>query len=322
MSAVLVLAETTSAGVRTSALELLTAARRLGEPVALVMGEPTDDVVTALAEHGATAVYAVPSPDARDHLSVPTAEAVVEVARLTAPVAVLLASNPLGKDVAARVAVRLDAGVVTDVVDVALDGDTVVVTQNIVSGRFVARSEVLRGPAVLTVRPNSVGAQPAPAAATPAVETVDVSFSEPALAAHVDETHPKEGSDRPALTEATVVVAGGRGVGSPEGFTLVEDLADALGGAVGASRAATDSGWAPHDLQIGQTGATVAPDLYLAAGISGSIQHRAGMQSSRTIVAVNKDPDAPIFSIADLGVVGDLHSVLPALTTAVRERRR
>ncbi len=322
MSAVLVLAETTSAGVRTSALELLTAARRLGEPVALVMGEPTDDVVTALAGYGATAVYAVPSPDARDHLSVPTAEAVVEVARRTAPVAVLVASDPLGKDVAARVAVRLDAGIVTDVVDVALDGDAVVVTQDIVSGRFVARSEVLRGPAVVTVRPNSIGAQPAPAAAAPAVETVEVSFSGLALAAHVDETHPKEGSDRPALTEATVVVAGGRGVGSPDGFTLVEDLADALGGAVGASRAATDSGWAPHDLQIGQTGATVAPDLYLAAGISGSIQHRAGMQSSRTIVAVNKDPDAPIFSIADLGVVGDLHSVLPALTTAVRERRR
>jgi electron transfer flavoprotein alpha subunit len=320
MSSVLVLAETTGSGVRTTALELLTAARRLGEPTALVVGEPTDDAVAALAEYGATTVFALLAPDAREYLSVPTAEAVVEVARRTSPVAVLLGSGPLGKDVAARVAVRLDAGIVTDVVDVGLDGDAVVATQSIVSGRFVARTEVLRGPAVVTVRPNSIGAEPSPAT-DPAVETLDVSFSDQALTAHVDETSPTSGSGRPALTEATVVVAGGRGVG-PDGFTLVEDLADALGAAVGASRAATDSGWAPHDLQIGQTGATVAPDLYVAAGISGSIQHRAGMQSSKTIVAVNKDPDAPIFSIADLGVVGDLHSVLPPLTAAVRERRQ
>ncbi len=321
MSSVLVLAETTGSGVRTTALELLTAARRLGEPTAVVAGEPTDELVAALAEYGASAVYAVPAPEAREYLSVPTAEAVVEIARRTSPVAVLVGSGPLGKDVAARVAVRLDAGIVTDAVDVGLDGDAVVVTQSIVSGRFVARTEVLRGPAVVTVRPNSIGAEPAPGT-TPTVETLDVPFSDLARAAHVDETSPKAGTGRPELTEATVVVAGGRGVGSSDGFTVVEALADALGGAVGASRAATDSGWAPHELQIGQTGLTVAPNLYLAAGISGSIQHRAGMQSSNTIVAVNKDPDAPIFSIADLGVVGDLHSVLPALTDLVRERRQ
>jgi electron transfer flavoprotein alpha subunit len=320
MSAVLVLAETTSSGVRSSAFELLTVARRLGEPMAVVVGEATDAVVAALGEYGATTVYAVTAPEAREYLSVPTAEAVVEIARRVSPVAVLVGSGPLGKDVAARLAVRLDSGIVTDAVDVGLDGDSVVATQSIVSGRFLARSRVLRGPAVVTVRPNSIGAEPAPAP-TPGVEAVEVSFSDLAMTAHVDDTSPKAGTGRPELTEATVVVAGGRGVGSPEGFALVEGLADALDGAVGASRAATDSGWAPHDLQIGQTGTTVAPNLYLAAGISGSIQHRAGMQSSKTIVAVNKDPDAPIFSIADLGVVGDLHSVLPALTADVRERR-
>ena len=321
MSAVLVLAETTDSGVRKAALELLTAARRLGDPVALVVGEPTADVVTALGEYGAGTVYAVPAPEAREHLAVPTAEAVVEVARRTVATAVLVGSGPLGKDVAGRVAVRLDSGILTDAVDVSLDGDSVVATQSVGSGRFLVRSRVVRGPAVLTLRPNSIGAEPAPVG-TPAVERVEVAFTDLALAAHVDETSPRTGNGRPELTEATVVVAGGRGVGSAEGFTLVEDLADAMEGAVAASRAATDSGWAPHDLQIGQTGKTVAPDLYLAAGISGSIQHRAGMQSSKTIVAVNKDPDAPIFSIADLGVVGDLHTVLPALTALVRERRQ
>ena len=321
MSAVLVLAEATGSGVRKATFELLTAARRLGEPRAVVVGEAADDDVAALGEYGATTVYAVPAPEARQDLSVPTAEAVVEVARRVSPVAVLLGSGPLGKDVAGRVAVRLDSGIITDVVDVGLDGDAVVATQSIESGLFAARTKVLRGPAVLTVRPNSIGAEAA-STTTPTVETLDVSFSDVARAAHVDETSPKAGTGRPELTEATVVVAGGRGVGSSDGFTVVEALADALGGAVGASRAATDSGWAPHDLQIGQTGITVAPNLYLAAGISGSIQHRAGMQSSNTIVAVNKDPDAPIFSIADLGVVGDLHSVLPALTDLVRERRQ
>jgi electron transfer flavoprotein alpha subunit len=319
MSAVLVLAETSGSTVRKSTFELLTAARRIGEPGVVLIGDATDDVVAALAEYGATTVYAVPAPEAREYLSVPAAEAVVEVAGRVSPVAVLVGSGPLGKDVAARVAVRLDSGIVTDAVAVELDDNSVVATQNIVSGRYVARTKVLRGPAVITVRPNSIGAEPAPATAT--VVTVDVTFSDQAKGARLVETTPKAGSGRPELTEAAFVVAGGRGVGSADGFGIVEELADALGAAVGASRTATDSGWAPHDLQIGQTGKTVAPQLYLAAGISGAIQHRAGMQSSKTIVAVNKDPKAPIFAIADLGVVGDLHTVLPALTAAVRDRK-
>lgn len=319
MTGVLVLVETSTTGVRTSTFELLTAARRLGEPAAVLVGEATDEVVGALGRYGASTVYAVSAAGADEFLSVPRAEALVEVARRVSPLAVLVGSGPDGKDVAARVAVRLDAGIVTDAVGVALEDGGVVATQSIVGGRFVARSAVLRGPAVVTVRPNAFGAEEAPV--TPAVETVDLSLSEQARGARIVESTPKASSGRPELGEASVIVAGGRGVGSEDGFSVIEDLADALGAAVGASRSVTDSGWAPHDLQIGQTGKTVAPELYIAAGISGAIQHRAGMQSSRTIVAVNKDPDAPIFGIADLGVVGDLHTVLPALTALVRERR-
>ena len=319
MSEVLVLVETTGSTVRTPALELLTLARRLGEPSAVLFGSPDEAVVATLGEHGATTVYAVPAPEAEEFLSLPKAEAVVDLARRLSPVAVLLTSGPEGKDIAARVAVALEAGIITDAVDLEAGDGGVVATQSIVAGRFVATTRVERGPAVVTVRPNSV--EPSPAPATPTVETVSLSVTDAARAARVVARSPKESSGRPDLTDAAVVVAGGRGVGSAEGFATVESLADALGAAVGASRTVTDVGWAPHESQIGQTGKTIAPALYVAAGISGAIQHRAGMQSSKTIVAVNKDPKAPIFAIADFGVVGDLHTVLPALTEEIGRRR-
>jgi electron transfer flavoprotein alpha subunit len=170
---------------------------------------------------------------------------------------------------------------------------------------------------VVTVRPNSVVPEPAPV--EPAVETMAVG-SGPAPAPQVVARTPKSVTGRPELADAAIVVAGGRGVGSPEGFNLIERLADALGAAVGASRAATDLAWCPHEFQVGQTGATVSPQLYLASGISGAIQHRAGMQGSRTIVAINKDPQAPIFEISDFGVVGDLHTILPALIDEIGKR--
>jgi electron transfer flavoprotein alpha subunit len=319
MSAVLVLVETTGSTVRTPALELLTLARRLGEPSAVLFGSADDAVVAMLGEHGATTVYAVPDPEAEQFLSLPKAEVIVDLAHRLSPVAVLVTSTPEGKDIAARVAVALEAGIITDAVDVSAGDGGVVATQSIVSGRFTATTRVERGPAVITVRPNSV--EPAAAPTTPGVETVELSVSEAARSARVVASSPKESSGRPDLSDAAIVVAGGRGVGSAEGFAKVEALADALGGAVGASRTVTDVGWAPHESQIGQTGKTIAPALYVAAGISGAIQHRAGMQSSKTIVAVNKDPKAPIFAIADFGVVGDLHEVLPALTDEITRRR-
>ena len=319
MSEILVLAELTPNGVRKATLELLTLARRLGEPSAVVCGEATDEVVARLGEYGATTVYAVAAPEIEQFLSLPKAEVVVDLARRVSPAAVLVTSGPEGKDVAARVAVRLDSGLVTDAVDVVAEGGVVRTTQSVVAGSFHVTSEVVRGIPVITVMPNAVQAEAAPA--QPRLEHVDVAFSDRARGATVTSRTPKGSSARPDLADAAVIVAGGRGVGSEAGLAVVEALADALGGAVGVTRAVSDLHWAPHDLQIGQTGKTVAPNLYLAAGVSGAIQHRAGMQSSKTIVAVNKDPKAPIFAIADFGVVGDLHTVLPALVDEVGKRR-
>ncbi|MEI2779532.1 MAG: electron transfer flavoprotein subunit alpha/FixB family protein [Tetrasphaera sp.] len=319
MSTVLVLAELTPSGVRPATFELLTAARALGDPAAVVVGEAGDDVVAQLGNYGATTVYAVGGAAAEDYLSVPKAEALVQVAQQANPSAILITSGSEGKDIAARVAVRLDSGIVTDAVSVADEGGTIVAAQAIVAGTYHATSEVTRGPAVITMRPNATNAEQA--AATPSVENVDVAISDAAKGASITARNPKVSTGRPELTDAAVVVAGGRGVGSPEGMGVIEQLADTLGGAVGATRAVTDLGWAAHDIQVGQTGKTVAPSLYVAAGVSGAIQHRAGMQSSKTIVAVNKDANAPIFAISDFGVVGDLHQVLPALVDAIAAKR-
>lgn len=319
MSEVLVLAELTPSGVRKASLELLTIARRLGEPSAIVCGDATDDVVATLGEYGAATVYAVSAPEIEQFLSLPKAEAVVTIAQRVQPVAVLVTSGPEGKDVAARVAVRLDSGLITDAVDVAADGANITTTQAVVAGSFHVRSEIVRGTPVVTVMPNAVSAEAAPA--EPRVESVEVEFSDRAKGAAVTSRTPKGSSARPDLADASVIIAGGRGIGSEDGLDVIGQLADALGGAVGVTRAVSDLHWAPHDLQIGQTGKTVAPSLYVAAGVSGAIQHRAGMQSSKTIVAVNKDPKAPIFAIADFGVVGDLHTVLPALVDEVGKRR-
>jgi electron transfer flavoprotein alpha subunit len=319
MSEVLVLVDKAGDGVRKSSLELLTAARLLGRPSAVVFGGATDSVVAQLGEYGATTVYAVGGEEAEQYLCVPRAEALVHLVQETSPAAVLVTSGPDGKDVAARVAVRLDSGIVTDAVDLGPGEAGVRATQSVFSGAWRATSEVVRGTPVITVRPNAFAAEPAPT--TPTVTPVEVAFSDAARGSRITERSAKQSSGRPDLTDASVVVAGGRGVGSADGFELIGQVADAFSGAVGATRAATDLAWVDHDLQVGQTGKTVAPALYLAAGVSGSIQHRAGMQSAQTIVAVNKDPKAPIFGVADFGVVGDLHTVLPALLTEIERRR-
>ncbi len=318
MPAVLVLVERAGGAVRKPTLELLTLARRLGDPVALVLGALDDATRQTLGEYGASRVLVVDQPELDDYLVVPHAEAVAAAARAVDPVAVLVTSGPDGKEIAGRVAVALDSGIVTDATDVQPGDEGPVLTQSVFSGSWLASSRVVAGTPVVTVRPNSATPEPAPA--TPDVETLAVSFSDLARTAKVTGTTAKQSTGRPDLTDAAIVVAGGRGMGSGEAFSLVERLADALGGAVAASRAATDMGWYGHEFQVGQTGKTVAPQLYIASGISGAIQHRAGMQGSQTIVAINKDPKAPIFDIADFGVVGDLHAVLPALVEQVEKR--
>ena len=319
MSDVLVLVERSDGKVRKPSLELLTIARRLGEPVAVLFGAADPETVAALGRYGATRVAVVDGPEVDDYLVVPKAEALAQLAGDGAPAAVLVTSGPEGKEIAARVALALDSGILTDATDVQPGADGPVATQPVFGGAWVAESQVSRGTPVIAVRPNAVTPEPAPT--EPAVQDVAVSFSDAARGAKVVSRTPKESTGRPELTDASLVVSGGRGVGSPEGFAVIEQLADALGAAVGASRAVTDLKWAPHELQVGQTGKTVAPQLYLAVGISGAVQHLAGMQGSQTIVAINKDPKAPIFKFADFGVVGDLHKVVPALLIEIDKRK-
>jgi len=313
MAEVLVLVEHVDGTPKKVTLELLTIARSLGEPAAVFVGQGYDNAKPVLAEYGAQKVYLAGDADLDSYLVAPKAEVLAQVVGSAAPAAVLIPSTPEGKEVAGRLAVKTDSGVLTDATAV---GDGFTAEQGIFGGAFTVSSTVTKGTPIITVRPNSSPAEPAPA--EPVEESVDVNLSEAATKAKVlDRVTEKKGA-RPELTEAAIVVSGGRGLGGAENFSLIEKLADTLGAAVGASRAATDAGWYPHTNQVGQTGKTVSPQLYVAVGISGAIQHRAGMQTSKTIVAINKDPEAPIFEIADYGVVGDLFEVVPALIAALQ----
>jgi electron transfer flavoprotein alpha subunit len=314
MSEVLIVVEHADSHVAKPALELLTLARRLGEPVAVVFGETDDTIAKSLGEYGATRVLSVTDPAITDYLVAPKAEALAQIADSMHPAAILITSTPEGKEIAGRLAVKLGSGLITDATDVADDGTT---TQSVFAGNWTISAAVTHGVPIVTVKPNAVTPEPAPT--EPTSEQIEVSISDVAKTARITNSEPKQASGRPELTEAAVVVSGGRGTGGD--FTAIEELADALGGAVGASRAAVDAGWYPYAYQIGQTGKTVSPQLYIAAGISGAIQHRAGMQTSKAIVAVNKDPEAPIFALADLGIVGDLHKVLPTLIEEIKKRK-
>ncbi|WP_020574742.1 electron transfer flavoprotein subunit alpha/FixB family protein [Actinopolymorpha alba] len=320
MGEILVLVDHADGVVRKTAMELLTIARRLGEPAAVFVGTGYERAKDTLAAYGAQKVYLLEQPELTEYLVAPQADALAQLAERAQPAAILLTSNSDGKEIAGRLAIKLGSGLVTDAVDVvAGDDGAPVATQSVFAGNYSVQAKVTHGTPIITVKPNA--ATPEPAAAQPVEEKVGVTISEAAKGARVVERAPRTQTGRPDLTEAAVVVSGGRGVGSAENFTVVEGLADALGGAVGASRAAVDSGWYPHAYQVGQTGKTVSPQLYVAAGISGAIQHRAGMQTSRTIVVVNKDPEAPIFEMADFGVVGDLHKVLPQATEEITRRK-
>jgi electron transfer flavoprotein alpha subunit len=316
MAEVLVVVDHVDGAVRKPTLELLTLARRIGSPSAVFLGKGSDAAVALLAEYGAEKVYVVDAPEIDTYLVVPKADALVQIAQASAPAAILVTSSSEGKEIAARAAVRLGSGIVTDAVDVDASG---VATQSVFAASFVVSAKVTRGTAIITVKPNA--AAPEAVTGAGAVENVPVTFSDLSKVPQISAVEPRAKSGRPELTEAAIVVSGGRGVGGPEGFAVVEALADALGAAVGASRAATDAGWYPHAFQVGQTGKTVSPQLYIANGISGAIQHRAGMQTSKTIVAVNKDAEAPIFELADFGVVGDLFAVVPQLTEEVVKRK-
>jgi electron transfer flavoprotein alpha subunit len=318
MAEILVVVEQAGGAVKKVTLEMLTLARELGSPSAVVLGGPgaAAAVQDKLGEYGAATVYAAESEDLEGYLVAPKAAVLASLVTKMSPAAVLIAASQEGKEIAGRLAVKLDNGLLVDAV--ALDADGVA-TQVAFAGSTIVKSKVTRGLPLVTVRPNSL--TPAAAPTTPTVSAVEVLVDESAKLAQVVKRVAEAKGARPELTEASIVVSGGRGVGSADNFKVVEELADVLGAAVGASRAATDSGFYPHQFQVGQTGKTVSPQLYIALGISGAIQHRAGMQTSKTIVAVNKDAEAPIFELADFGVVGDLHKVAPQAAEEIRKRK-
>jgi len=316
MAAVLVLVEHDEGATKKVTYEMLTKARSLGEPVAVFVGEGLDAANEGLARYGATAIFAATGEGWTNQLGEPLTDALEAAADRTEPAAVLVAASPGGKDAGARLAARKGWGMLADVVD--LDGD-LVATQNVFGGATTVRARVRTGTPVLAVKPNSFPVEEAPA--EPERHEVGAPRTARSDNSRVTDHVVQEQGGRPDVAEAEIVVSGGRGLQDPSNFALVEALADALGAAVGASRAAVDAGWYPHQHQVGQTGKTVSPQLYVAVGISGAIQHRAGMQTSKTIVAINKDADAPIFAISDFGVVGDLFKVVPRLTDEVTKRK-
>ena len=316
MSEVLVLVDHVDGNVQKSTFELLAIAQQSGQPVAVFVGsdDQAQNAASPLGQYGATKVLVASDPALNEYLVAPKAELLAQLISERQPAGVLVSSTAEGKEIAGRTAIKSGSGVITDAVEVEADFTA---TQSVFAGAYTVTGKVTKGTPIVAVKPNSVS--PVEAGAQAAVEAVNFTASDAAKTARIVSVEEKPSSGRPNLTEAPIVVSGGRGTGGD--FGPVEALADSLGAAVGASRAAVDAGWYPHSSQVGQTGKVVSPQLYVAAGISGAIQHRAGMQTSKNIVAVNKDAEAPIFELADYGVVGDLFNVLPQATEAINARK-
>ena len=303
-----------------SAAGLLGAASRIGVPVAVIAAAPGQGQAAAAAagQFGAQRVFLAETSAAESVLSAPGVEAVAAAVQATAAQAVLLPNDVDGRDIAGRLAVRLQAAVAADAVGIDRDAEGIVVHHSVYGSAYTTESAPTHGALIVTLREGAVDDRAQ--SAEPAVETLEIPELGSAAAQITGFSQNLQESTRPDLRSASTVVSGGRGLGSAEGFALAQQLADELGAGLGASRAAVDAGYAPHSYQVGQTGVTVSADLYIALGISGAVQHQAGMQSAKTIVAINKDPEAPIFDIADFGIVGDAFDVVPQLVTRLKER--
>lgn len=317
MNAVLVFVDHPGTGLTPPLREMLTAARIAGDPVALVAGSPDPQLLAELGEYGVSRVLVSEQAELAEYSVTPKAELVAAAARAVGAVGVLLENTPEGKDIAGRSAVLLDAAVISDAV--AVDAG-LAAEKSVLAGTYAVRAAAVNTPVVISMKPNSVEAHPLEAPLSAQAEPFETEFSAAARGARIVKRSEQAVTGRPALGSARIVVAGGRGVDGD--FSPIEALADALGGAVGASRVATDSGWIDHSAQVGQTGSTISPQLYVSAGISGAIQQKAGMQTAKVIVAVNQDPDAPVFEIADFGIVGDLFQVLPQAVEELKRRQQ
>jgi len=319
--AILVFIEQREGRVRPVSREALGAATKLaaalGGPVVGVCAAAADPGLAALGEAGAERVLLATNPGFGVYDAAGYTAAVAAAVAAVAPAAVVFPASAMGKDLAPRVAARLGVGLASDCTALAVEGGKLIATRPVFAGKAVQKLAFTRSPAIVSLRPKIFAAAPGGAGAA-AVEPLAFTYDAGANRAKVQEVAAASGT-RADLTESDVIVSGGRGLKGPEHFALVEQLAEALGATVGASRAVVDAGWRPHSEQVGQTGKTVSPKLYVAVGISGAIQHLAGMSSSRCIVAINKDPEAPIFKVADYGIVGDLFEVVPAFTEAVKK---
>ena len=316
MANVLVVVDHDGTNISKTAAELATFAKRIGSPVGVLLSDSGkgDGLAAQLSSSEFERLIVIENDEIARHGIAANVSALAQVVSQIAPSAILIASSARGKEIAGRLAIRVGGGVITDAIDIASDLTT---TQSVFGGSFTVTAKVKTGIPVVTIRPSSIEANVT--ASAPAIEKLSLQIEGNAKLVNVTEIKPPVKGGRPELTEAKIVVSGGRGTNG--NFAEVEAMADLLGGAVGASRAATDAGWYPHTHQVGQTGKTVSPQLYIACGISGAIQHRAGMQTSKTIVAINKDPEAPIFDLADFGVVGDLFAVLPQAREGIKAKR-
>ncbi|MEM9467046.1 MAG: electron transfer flavoprotein subunit alpha/FixB family protein [Actinomycetota bacterium] len=316
-----VFGEANGDAVASITLEMLAAARDLADTVEVFMAGDGDDYAEELGEHGAETVYSTGDLDGTlQGVAVAAAVATaIDEGDVDAPDAFLLGTTQDGRDVAGRLSVKLDQSVITNCVGLELDGDSLVGLEPVFGGVTDVKTKNTTGNAgIFLIRPKSFEAEGVGGAEAD-TEDLDVPDLGAAGAAKVTNSHVEE-SDGPKLDEAAIVVAGGRGLGEADAFSLVDDLATTVGGAAGASRAIVDAGWVPYSMQVGQTGKVVKPTVYIAAGISGATQHLVGMKGSKNIIAINKDPEAPIFAVADLGIVGDVHKVMPALIEALKAR--
>jgi electron transfer flavoprotein alpha subunit len=317
---VLAFAEQRDSKFRKSAFETVTAARgiaaQLGADLTtLVIGNEIGHLAGELGNYGASRVVTIDDASLARHSNMAFAKVIAEVAVREGAQVVFMAASQMGKDIAPRVAVRLGAGLAADCVALRVENEDLIASRPVYAGKALLEVKVKTAAKVFTLRPNVFTATPSPVEAV--VEKATVSLEPADFGSVVQETRVSSG--RPDVTEADIVVSGGRGLKAPEHFHLIEELADVLGAGVGASRAVVDAGWRPHDEQVGQTGKTVSPTMYIACGISGAVQHLAGMSSSKYIVAINKDKDAPIFQVADYGIVGDVFEILPAFTAELKK---